>query len=194
MNEKVKLKDGTEVNIRRLEPGDVDRSFAFFLALPEEDRAYLRVDVTDREIVQQRIDAMESDKKIRLVAVIDDQIVADGSLELGLEGWEKHVAELRLIVAHPYQRKGLGVLMARKLHMLAASNNVEEIIVKFMEPQIGARKMIEKLGFHQDAVLHEYVKDIRGVKQNLVLMRCDLEALWKELEHYIAGFDWRRTR
>ena len=101
MKKEVKLKDGTGVLIRELSKDDVDRSFAFFEALPEEDRAYLRVDVTKRELVRQRIYTMESTGIHRLVAVVDDQIVADGALELQSLGWKEHMAELRLIVARP---------------------------------------------------------------------------------------------
>ena len=78
--EKVKLKDGTEVNIRPLERGDADRSRVFFLNLPEEDRAYLRVDVTDKDFVRRRYDAMASGKIVRLIAEVDGEIIADGSL------------------------------------------------------------------------------------------------------------------
>ena len=194
MKKKVKLKDGSEVIIRELGKDDKSRSLAFFRALPKEDRAYLRVDVTKPEIVERRIQTMESDRIMRLVAVNDEQIVADGSLELESRDWQKHVAELRLIVARPFQRKGLGMLMARELYMLAASKKVEEIIVKIMGPQIGAQSIFKRLGFHQDAVLHDYVQDIDGTKQDLVLMRCDLESLWQKLDDFMADFDWQRTR
>lgn len=194
MKKKVKLKDGSEVLIRKLGKDDKSRSLAFFRALPKEDRAYLRVDVTKPEIVERRIQTMESDRIMRLVAVNDEQIVADGSLELESRDWQKHVAELRLIVARPFQRKGLGMLMARELYMLAASKKVEEIIVKIMGPQIGAQSIFKRLGFHQDAVLHDYVQDIDGTKQDLVLMRCDLESLWQKLDDFMADFDWQRTR
>jgi len=194
MKKKVKLKDGSEVLIRKLGKDDKSRSLAFFRALPKEDRAYLRVDVTKPEIVERRIQTMESDRIMRLVAVNDEQIVADGSLELESRDWQKHVAELRLIVARPFQRKGLGMLMARELYMLAASKKVEEIIVKIMGPQIGAQSIFKRLGFHQDAVLHDYVQDIDGAKQDLVLMRCDLESLWQRLDDFMTDFDWQRTR
>jgi L-amino acid N-acyltransferase YncA len=104
------------------------------------------------------------------------------------------MAELRLIVAHDFQRKGLGLLMARELFTLAASKNVEEVVARFMAPQKSARNVLEKLGFHQDTVLHDYVRDIDGNKRDLVLMRCDLKSLWEKLEDYISGFDWGRTR
>lgn len=194
MEKKAKLKDGSEVLIRELKKDDVDRSLAFFRALPKEDRAYLRVDVTKREIVDRRINAMEPEEISRLVAVVDGEIVADGSLEREHQEWKKHIAELRLIVAHPYQRKGLGLLMARELFALAASKKVEEILVRIMAPQVGALSIFKRLGFHQDAVLHDYVKDIDGEKHDLILMRCDLESLWRKLGDFMTDFDWQRTR
>jgi L-amino acid N-acyltransferase YncA len=194
MEKMVKLKDGSDVLIRELTREDVDLSYAFFLGLPEDDRAYLRVDVTKRENVERRIESMGPDSVIRLVALSEGEIVADGALELEGHGWEDHVAELRLIVARPFQHKGLGMIMARELFMLAASKRVEEVVVKFMGPQVRAQRIFKKLGFRQDALMHDYVKDIRGVRQDLVLMRCDLELLWKKLDSYITNFDWQRTR
>ncbi len=194
MEKKAKLKDGSEVLIRELKKDDVDKSFAFFQALPKEDRAYLRVDVTKREIVDRRINAMEPEEVSRLVAVVHGEIVADGSLERESQEWKKHIAELRLIVAHPFQRKGLGLLMARELFALGASKKVEEILVRIMAPQVGALSIFKRLGFHQDAVLHDYVKDIDGEKHDLILMRCDLESLWRKLGDFMTDFDWQRTR
>ena len=190
----VNLKDGTEITIRPLNKDDLDRSFAFFQALPEEDRTYLRRDVTKLDIVRQRIRSMRIDRVKRLVALSDDEIVADGTLELGGEGWEEHIGELRLIVARPFQRKGLGMRMARELYLLAAKDNVEEIVVRVMRPQIAAQRIFKRLGFSEDAILSDYGKDPRGEKQDLIVMRCDLKSLWKELEDYFADTDWQRTR
>jgi len=194
MRKKVKLKNGVEVLIRPLTIHDLDMSLAFFRALPEEDRAYLRIDVTKRKIVKSRIESIKPRKVIRLVAIADRKIVADGSLESESHTWKEHIAELRMIVARPYQRKGLGTLMSRELFSIAASKNVDEIIVKFAKPQAGVRKIFKKLGFHQDAVIHDYVTDIRGVKHDLILMRCELESLWQKLEHFMAESDWQRSR
>jgi L-amino acid N-acyltransferase YncA len=194
MEHKVELKDGTEVIIRELTIDDLEKSVAFFNELPKEDRVYLRVDVTRRENVEQRIKRMKIDNVFRLVAVTGDRIVADGALEMEAEEWEQHMAELRLIVAHDYQRKGLGLLMARELFTLAASKSVEEIVARFMAPQKSARSVLEKLGFHQDTILHDYVRDIDGKKRDLVLMRCDLKSLWEKLEDFISNSDWRRMR
>ena len=194
MKKTVTLKDGTEVIIRTLEKDDLDKSFAFFQALPAEDRAYLRSDVTKPEVIRQRIQAIETGQVRRLVAVHGEKIVADGALELEGHGWKEHIGELRLIVARHFQRKGLGALMARELYSLATSENIEEIVVKMLSPQTAARGIFTKLGFHEDATLREYAKDISGTKQDLIVMRCDLKSLWRDMEEYLAETDWQRTR
>ena len=190
----VHLKDGTEVLIRLMRKDDLERSWLFFQELPEEDREYLRVDVTKRSAVERRIRMIDSGNVKRLVALVDDRIVADGALELERQEWAAHVGELRLIVAHSFQRKGLGTLMTRELYALAASHKIEQIVVTMMRPQIAARSIFRRLGFREELMLPDHVKDHSGRSQDLILMRCDLEALWRELEIFFTESDWRRSR
>lgn len=194
MDKKVNLKDGTEVHIREITPDDIDRSYAFFLDLPEEDRAYLRVDVTDRDIVEMRIRHADAERVTRLVAVVGDRIVADGALELEAPGWKHQPAELRMIVAHDYQRRGLGMLMARELFFLATRRQIDEIIARYLAPQKAARRILHKLGFKKEAVLRDHAIDLNGRKQDMIIMHCNIEALWRKLETYMHGSDWQRTR
>jgi len=194
MEKKVKLKDGSEVLIREMRTDDVDRSLAFFRALPKEDRAYLRQGVLTREIAERRIAAMKSGSVMRLVAVAGGEIVADGALEFEGHTWKEHVGEMRLIVAHAFQKRGLGTLMARELYLLANTKKVEEIVIKIMKPQMWIVSVFERLGFHKEAELHDYVKDIEGTKQDLILMRCNLDELWAKMEYHLAHSDWRRSR
>ncbi len=187
----VKLKDNQEVLIRPMKREDLDGSLAFFHALSEEDRLSLRRDSTTREVIEERIREMEKGAVNRLVAVADKTIVADGSLGLSRFGWERHLAELRLIVATPYQRKGLGMLMAGALYDLAASAGIEEIVVRMMASQTAALRIFHKLGFHDEVVLRDYVKDMKGARKDLVLMRCRLEDLWQKYEDFVHETDRR---
>ena len=190
----VRLKDRSEVLIRPLRPEDLDPAIAFFKALPKKDRGYLRRDVRDRAVVEQMFDAVAQGQARRIVAVAGKKIVAEGALELEPHAWKSHVGELRLVVARPFQRKGLGMLMARELYHVAAGAKLEELVVRMMRPQIAARKIFRRLGFHDETLLHDYVRDLDGVKQDLILMRCDLKGLWQELEDYFLHGDWQRAR
>ncbi len=184
------LRDGRKILIRPLGPQDIDASYEFFLSLPELDRIYLRGDVNNREVVEQRYRDSEGGMVKRLVALDGETIVADGALELADHGWEKHVGELRLIIDATHQRLGLGMLLTRELYAIAAREKVEEIVVRMMAPQVGARHMFERLGFREEIVLVDYVKDGTGKKQNLILLRGSLNTLLGELESYLADADW----
>jgi L-amino acid N-acyltransferase YncA len=194
VNKQVELKDGSEVLIRPMTADDLEGSIAFFAALPEEDRAYLRRDVSKREVVMQRIEEIESGATRRLVAEVDGKIVADGALEVSGEDWKKHMGEIRLIVARPFRRKGLGVLMTYELYDLATAARVEEIIVKLMGPQEAGRSILERLGFEHQTIIPDYVQDLGGGKQDMILMRCDLQALWRKMEDFLATGDWEHAR
>ncbi len=190
----VKLKDDKDVLIRAMKREDLEGSLAFFRALSEEDRLSLRGDMTTRESVEKRIREIEEGTVKRLVAVAGETIVADGALELSHFGWERHVAELRLLVATPYQHKGLGMLMAGALYDVASSAGIEEVVVKMMATQTAALRIFHKLGFREEVVLRDYVKDMKGNRKDLVLMRCPLQDLWNKYEDFVHESDMRHFK
>jgi ribosomal protein S18 acetylase RimI-like enzyme len=190
----VTLKDGQDVTIRNMRPSDVESSFDFFTELPEEDRRFLRVDVTRREIVERRTTEIDSGRVDRLVAVIGDAVVADGALELQGHGWGEGIGELRLIVARPYQHLGLGTLLARELYYLAMQHKLDRIVVRVMRPQSRAHRIMRRLGFKEEFLIPEHVRDLDGAWQDLIIMRCNLDDLWQEMESMVEASDWRWHR
>lgn len=194
MEKTITLKDGVELTLRPMRPDDVERSLTFFRGLPPDDREYLRQDVTKREVVEARIDDMLKGKVDRIVALHDGRIVADGALELAGHSWKENVAEIRLLISRDFQRRGLGKLMARELYFLAAERKVERVVVRMMRPQKAAQHVFRKLGFREEFVLPDHVKDVEGRWQDLVLMRCDLAELWREMEVLMADGDWLSHR
>jgi len=188
------LKDRTKVLIRELHINDLDRLMKFYSALPVEDRKYLRIDVKDRKIVEQRIKLTKTGNVFRLVALFEDEIIADGALELSAEEWRKHQGELRVIVAKPFQHKGLGMIMVRELYFLAVEKKVELVVVKMMRPQIAAQRIFRKLGFREELLIPDYVEDLSGEKQDLIIMTCNIKDLWNELGLFYSDSDWQRCR
>lgn len=194
VEKRVTLKDGREVTVRTMRPDDVERSYEFFCALPDEDRKYLRLDVTRRTLVERRTKELDPNRIERLVVVHDDEIVADGALELEGHGWGDNVAEIRLMVARDWQRFGLGTLLARELFHLASQYRVDRIIARLMRPQEGAHRIMKRLGFSEEFLIPEHVRDQDGAWQDLIIMRCPLEDLWREMESELDSMDWRRHR
>jgi ribosomal protein S18 acetylase RimI-like enzyme len=194
MGKEYKLKDGTNVAIRPLVAGDLKQSLAFFQSLTPEDRLYLRVDVLDKKVVERRIHNSGIEDFKRIVAEIDGKIAADAGLELRTHGWERHLADFRLIIAPQFRRMGLGMIMAEELYEMAIREQVEEMVVKIMAPQAEAKKIFQRLGFKEDVVIKNFVKDINGRKQDLILMRCSLDAIWDKIESYFQEMEHREMR
>ena len=188
------LKDGKKVVIRSLTSKDLDKLMAFYRSLPLEERKYLRVDVTDRKVVAQRIKSAEHDKVFRIIALYKDKVVADGALELSGEEWRRHQGELRVIAARTFRRRGLGLIIMRELYFLAAAKNVEKLVAKMMRPQKSARAICLRLGFREELLLPDYVKDLSGKPQDLVIMTCDLADMWSEIDEFYGASDWQRCR
>jgi L-amino acid N-acyltransferase YncA len=195
MDKTEKLKDGTDITIRPLVTNDLDGLVTFYQELPLEDRKYLKFDVSNRNAVARRLRRVESGDDIRVLALLNGRIIASGALELsGEELWSKHQGEIRVVVARDFQQRGLGTLMIRELYFLAIQNNVEMIVARMMRPQIGALKIFRKLGFREATLLPDFVKDLEGVNQDMIVMTCSVKDLWKELDHLFSESDWQRCR
>ena len=194
MEKTFRLRDGTELIIRRMRDLDIKKSYNFFKTLSPEDRIYLRTDVTKLGVIEARYKAQEDGLVKRLIAVAQNKIIADGSLELPQRDWKKHQGEIRLIIATEYQRRGLGLLMAKELWHLAFKEKLQDITVKIMRPQKGALKIFKKLGFEKETVFEDYVTDGKGKKQDLIVMRCNIKKMWKIMEEDFIISDWQINR
>ena len=194
MDKTEKLKDGTEARIRKLVVEDIDRLMEFYQALPLEDRKYLKFDVTDRKVVAKRLLRVENGDDIRIIAIHGGVVVASGALELSGEAWSRHQGEIRVIIARPFQHRGLGMIMIRELYFIAVQNNLKTIVAKMMRPQVGAQKICRSLGFREESLMPDFVKDIKGESQDLIVMTCDVKDLWKQLDRAFSESDWQRCR
>lgn len=166
----VTLKDGTEVILRSLQEGDIEKSHQFFHTLSDEGRLFYRRNITSRDVIAARISETSGGNVIRIIAEKDERIIGEGTLEIPVSGWSRHVAELKIVVSEDMQGKGLATILGRELMMMAMRRGAEKIIVNLMENQASAIKVLTKLGFTREAVMKNYVKDARGFKHNLLIM------------------------
>jgi len=188
------LRDKKKVEIKNLKSEDMGKLMKFFRSIPKQDRKYLRIDVTDKKIVEQRFREIKKGDIFRIVALADDKIISYGSLQIFSEDWRQNHGEIRIIVSREFQRKGLGTIVIRELYFLATKHKVEKIIAKIMRPQIGPRKVFRKLGFREEILIPDYVMDQEHKTQDLVIMTCNMKDFWRELESFYHDSDWKRCR
>jgi RimJ/RimL family protein N-acetyltransferase len=178
----VKVKDGSTIVLKPFEKKDKDALFLFFQKLPEEDRLFLKDNVTDPAVVERWAVELNYDKVFPLLAWRGNEVVADATLHKNTGGWMKHVGTIRAVIARDFQRLGLGSILANELFLHALKCGLEKIVAEMMETQQGAKKVFEKLGFRQEAVFHGHVRDQIGVRHDLLVLTKDLEEFWANIQ------------
>ncbi len=179
-----RLRDGTTVLLRPMADGDQVRVKAFYKGLPEEDRLFLRDDVTRDEVVDRWFAELNYERVLPILALTegDLEVIACATLHRYPQGWQRHVGEIRIVVAPPFQRRGLGSLMARIIIAEALKAGLDKLVAAMMTDQTRARKAFSQLGFIPEATLKDQVRDLRGRTHDLLIMTRDVKALWDELE------------
>jgi L-amino acid N-acyltransferase YncA len=182
------LQDGRIIELTLLEVADCRNLVEFYRSLPEQDRQVLKDDVTTKEWADRFLHKVATREVISLVAKEGEKVVGEGSIYHGSHGWTKHVCEIRLTTARSHRRQGLGQAMASTLVKVATDLGVEKILVNMMENQLGTRRTFEKLGFQREAVLRRHVKDISGIKRDLIVMASDVSHVWAAMESLVQDY------
>ena len=188
------LKDGTKVVIKYFTHEDLSKMIEFYSNLLSEDDAYLRVDSKNPNMADLRNGTVESANIIRIIAIHEEDMVADGALELLHDKHRRHNGELRVIVAKKFRHKGLGTVLMRELCLLAAQNNVDKFLVRLTKPQIAAQTICKKLGFHEELPTPVLIPNENRGAQDFTIMAIKARDFWEEIEHLYSDSDWQRCR
>ena len=185
----IQLKDGTKISIRPLSKQDGSALLKFFAAVPEDDRLFLKQDVTKKEVIDRWIDGLDIDQVLPIVAEKDSEILGDATLHFNKYRWQRHMAEIRCVVAREYQKKGIGTALMRELVSVAEQKNVSKIRANMMDIQESAQRAFKRLGFKKEAELRDFLLDKRGKTHNLILMVNDVSEMWKKMEDLLILHD-----
>lgn len=177
----VRLKDGSRATLRPMVKEDVDKLLAFFRKLPEEERLFLKEDVTDEKVIQQWADELDYEKVFPVLAEVEGEVVADATLHTLERGWSRHIGEVRCVVASDYQRKGLGTILIREMFHRALQKGLDKLQASMPDKQVGAMKAFRTIGFRKEAVLKEHAMDIKGNKHDLIIMTNSVAELWRKI-------------
>jgi L-amino acid N-acyltransferase YncA len=171
----IKLSDGTEVTIRRMEPDDQDKILAFAARLPEEDLLFLRTDITDRQVVKQWADNLKQGHTVTLLAEVGGEVAAYASVHLEQARWTRRVGEIRVNGSQRFRGRGLGRRLTAEIFELAKSLGLKKLTAMMTPDQVAARAAFERLGFRVEAVLADYVEDRGGRVRDMLIMTHDLD-------------------
>lgn len=175
-----RLRDGSEVLLRPMTRDDGAALGEFFRRIPEEDRFFMKDDVTDPAVIANWAANLDYDRTLPLLGFSGDRLVADAALVRHRGGCRRDCAEIRLVIDPDYRGRGLGTRLMRELVTVAWDAELEHIDFEMVAGlQTDAIEAVEGLGAIHAGVLKEYVKDLQGQPHDLVFLRLPLGKWWQ---------------
>jgi len=170
------------VSFRLMEPSDGEALLAFARSLPYDDLLFLRLDVTTSEGVAEWVHNLNEGRTITVIAEADGTIAGYASVHHNEALWNRHVGEIRVIVAPEYRRRGLGRRLTDEVFAIARDIGLSKISAQMTPDQKGARATFERLGFRPEALLADFVVDREEKTRDLLIMTYDLTG-FTDVEH-----------
>jgi RimJ/RimL family protein N-acetyltransferase len=179
----INVRDGKQATIRLMEASDIDKILSFASHLPADDLLFLRIDITDRDVVKQWIENIRNGSTITLIAEIDGELAAYASLHRDQARWTRRIGEVRINASPRFRGSGLGRKLAAEIFDLAKSVGLKKITAQMTPDQVAARAAFERLGFQVEAVLTDWVEDRNGRPRDLLVMTHDVDGF---SDHVVA--------
>ena len=179
---KIVLKDKFQPTLRPLRKDDEKKFHEFFLAVPEEERMFIKHRVTDPEVIRDWCQNIDLGRNFPLLAIADGKIVGDATLHQQLGGWKRHIGRVSVLVLPQYRGRGLARAMIREIVQLSRNLGLERLEAEFIGEQEAAIKMFALLGFSNLLRFEDYVKDMQAVSHDYVLM-----GLYLKVDEEYAG-------
>jgi len=179
------ISDG-EIELRFMARGDEGKVLAFARALPPHDLLFMRRNISEPKVVEAWANEAATDNLTTLLAIRGQSVVGCVAIVRDELSWSPHVGELRLVVASQMRGKGLGRALTQESIALALGLGVEKLVALMTVDQHGAIAIFEGLGFQAEAVLREHVKDMNGVKHDVVMLSHEIKRYLERMQTYGA--------
>lgn len=183
----VDLADGSSVTLRYLLPADREALLGFAGTLPEHDTLFLRIDITQPDVIDEWLKNIERGGTVTVIAEDDAGIGGYGSLHFSNAHWSQHVGELRVIVGERMRGRGIGRRLTEAAFAIALDRGLEKMVAQMTVDQEHAIATFEHLGFKGEALLRDQVKDRAGRKHDLLVLSHDVASFHAQLAAYGVG-------
>jgi len=169
------LKDGTKILLRPMVLEDQKALYEFFKAVSKEEARYLRDDVKSRLLIESWAKNIDYSRTLPILAIKDDIIVADATINRRRSGWKWHLGTVRIFVHNDYRNRGLGELMVDELTRIAYRLGIEKLILEIPDTNTAVINTFTKVGFHRAAVIPNMVKDRQNMPVDLAVLMKDIK-------------------
>ncbi|MEK7706381.1 MAG: GNAT family N-acetyltransferase [Verrucomicrobiota bacterium] len=171
----IKLWDGTSCIVRPVGKRDDVRLQKFFLAIPEEERLFIKHPITDRTLFRQWCRQPDFDRNLPLLMLHGKKVIGEATLHQRGGGWKRHIGLITVLTHPQYRGRDVAKLLVAELIEIAHHAGLCKLEAELNGERRVAIHALAQLGFHELVYLTDYVMDMKAVTHDYMLMGMDLK-------------------
>jgi GNAT superfamily N-acetyltransferase len=171
----LKLRDGTPVTVRPIGKRDEVRLHKFLLAVPEEERLFIKQPILNRDVVKQWCRHSDFDRNLPLLMLHGQKIIGEATLHQRLGGWKRHIGLITLLTHPEYRGRNVSRILVDELTDIARHCGLRRLEAEVNGERKIALKTFADLGFSPLMHLEDYVVDMKAVTHDYVLLGLNLK-------------------
>jgi len=171
----LKLRDGTPVTVRPLAKRDEARLHKFILAVPEEERLFIKDPVFKREVVRQWCRHADFDRNLPLLVLHGQKVIGEATLHQRFGGWKRHIGLITLLTHPEYRGRDVSKILVTELIEIARHCGLRRLEAEVNGERKIALHTLSHLGFSPLMNLEDYVVDMKAVTHDYVLLGLNLK-------------------
>ncbi|HTV61718.1 MAG TPA: GNAT family N-acetyltransferase [Verrucomicrobiae bacterium] len=169
------LRDGTPVTVRPLGKRDESKYHKFFLAVPEEERLFIKKPIFDRALFHSWCRNQDFDRDLPLLMFHGQKIIGEATLHQRLGGWKRHIG-LVTVLTHPdYRGRDVSKILVAELIEIARNCGLRRLEAEVNGERKIALSVLAQLGFNKLMHLPDYVLDMKAVPHDYVQLGMELK-------------------
>ena len=171
----MKLRDGTECVVRPLGKRDETRLHKFFLAVPEEERLFIKQPVFDREMFKEWCRHADFERNLPLLMLHGQKIIGEATLHQRFGGWKRHIGLITVLTHPQYRGRDVAKILVAEQVEIARILGLRRLEAELNGERKVAIRALEQIGFQHLMKLEDYVLDMKAITHDYVLMGMDLK-------------------
>ncbi len=166
----MKLRDGTPVTVRPLNRRDDTRLQKFFLAVPEEERLFVKQVINDRTLFRQWCRQPDFERNLPLLVLHGKKIIGEATLHQRGGGWKRHIGLITLLTHPEYRGRDVSKILVTELVAIARHCGLRRLEAEVNGERKIALHVLAQLGFSELMRVPDYVLDMKAVMHDYVLL------------------------
>jgi GNAT superfamily N-acetyltransferase len=170
-----KLRDGTPVIVRPVARRDDTKLQKFFLAVPEEERLFVKQPITDKTLFRQWCRQADFERNLPLLMLHGVKIIGEATLHQRAGGWKRHIGLITLLTHPEYRGRDVSKILVPELIQIARHCGLRRLEAEVNGERKIALQTFAQFGFNEMMRQEDYVLDMKAITHDYVLLGKNLK-------------------